>query len=53
MLKFCCSCRSRRPQKCLKFFVYENIGLKFGTAMYCGFLINIAGNNLFPKINIF
>ena len=39
--------------KCLSFFVFEDIGLKFGTAMYFGFLINIARNNFFPKMNIF
>ena len=37
----------------LKFFVYEDIGLKLGTAMYHGFLSNIAKNIFFPKINIF
>ena len=37
----------------LIFFVFEDIGLKFGTAMYYGFLINIARNNFFEKINIF
>ena len=35
------------------FFVFEDIGLKFGTDMFYGFVINIARNNFFVKINIF
>ena len=32
---------------------FEDIGLRLGTLMYYGFLINIIMKNFFPKINIF
>ena len=35
------------------FFVFEDIGMKLGTLMCYGFLINIVRDNFFPKINIF
>ena len=35
------------------FFVFEDIGLKFGTAIFYGFPINIARNNFSAKLNIF
>ena len=44
---------SSSSTKMLKFFVYEDIGLKLGTAMYHGFLSNIARNIFFQKLIFF